>query len=171
MSRIRYAWAALIIGMLATSVAYAHDHGAAVEIDHPWARPTPPVKPVHGAAYLTLTNTSDKAVLLTGVSTPVTDHASIHESKNVDGNMRMEKLSGGLGIEPGQTVKFTPGGYHIMLMNMAEPLVAGTAFPITLEFKGGSSVQTEVQVGAEPTMEGHAMGGDSMEGHSMGDDH
>ncbi|MGP4844765.1 copper chaperone PCu(A)C [Marinobacter sp. 1Y8] len=162
MKRIRFTCAALVIGVLGSSGVFAHGHGAAVKVSHSWARPTPPVKPVHGAAYLTLTNTSDEAMVLTGVTTPVTDNASIHETQKVDGSLRMEKLSGGLDIEPGQTVTFTPGGYHIMLMNMPEPLVEGAAFPITLEFKGGSAVQADVQVG-----DGPAMGGDSMEGHSM----
>tara|TARA_R100000687_G_C6369589_1_gene127356 strand:+ start:146 stop:646 length:501 start_codon:yes stop_codon:yes gene_type:complete len=159
----KFAWAALVVGVLGSNVAFAHDHGAVVEVSHPWARATPPVKPVHGAAYLTLTNTSDEAVVLEGVTTPVTDKASIHETQKVDGNMRMEKLKGGLEIEPGQTVKFAPGGYHVMLMDMDEPLVAGSHFPITLEFQGGLTEQVEIQVGDEPEMGGHSMGDHSKE--------
>jgi copper(I)-binding protein len=62
-------------------------------------------------------------------------------------------------IPPGQTVTFTPGGTHIMLMGLKKPLAAGQSFPLTLTFTHAAPVTVEVKV--------RALGGGS--GGTMGD--
>lgn len=38
-------------------------------------------------------------------------------------------------LPPGQTVKLEPGGYHVMLINLVQPLAAGQTVPLTLTFQ------------------------------------
>jgi copper(I)-binding protein len=51
-----------------------------------------------------------------------------------------------LPIAPGAPITFSPGGYHIMLMGLTQPLSAGQTFPLTLTFADGSKVATTVTV-------------------------
>ena len=76
-----------------------------------------------------------------------------------NGVMTMRPLDKGLTIDPGKTVKLSPGGYHLMLFDLKSPLKQGDTLPITLEFEkaGKVAVSLEVQgVGAQ------APGGGSM---------
>ena len=44
------------------------------------------------------------------------------------------------------TVKLQPGGYHVMLMDLAKPLTKGERFQVTLQFAHGASKAVSVQV-------------------------
>lgn len=153
--------ASLTLGMLAASVeTQAHEtHRDGIQVGHPWARPTPPVPPINGAAYFEITNHRDVPVVLEGATTAVTEHASIHRTRAVDGVMRMEAVEGGLDIPAGETIRFQPGGYHLMLMNLGEPLVEGGKFPVTLHFRDQDDLVLDVWVErgpeSKPAMEMH----------------
>ncbi|BES73057.1 copper chaperone PCu(A)C [Marinobacter nanhaiticus D15-8W] len=154
--------ATLACVVLATSAALAQEsphHG--IQVDHPWARPTPPVKPINGAAYFTIKNHGDKSVVLEGVSTPVTGMASIHRTREEAGTMRMDAVEGGLEIPAGGTVRFEPNGYHVMLMGLDEPLKEGESFSLTLEFVHRDDIELDVQIEHGPSS---APGGE-MSGH------
>jgi copper(I)-binding protein len=51
------------------------------------------------------------------------------------GVMKMRPVENGLTIEPGKTVKLAPGGYHLMMMDLKQPLKRGDKVPVTLEFE------------------------------------
>ena len=44
------------------------------------------------------------------------------------------------------TVKLKPGGYHIMLMELANPLKKGRTFKVTLEFESGKNQTVKATV-------------------------
>lgn len=105
-----------------------------------------------GAIYLALTG-GVQADRLMGVSTPVAAMADVHESTAEGGVMRMRPVAA-LPIPPGKTVTFAPGGYHIMLMALRHPLLAGQTFPLTLTFEHAGPMTVDVRVlaiGAEAT--------------------
>jgi copper(I)-binding protein len=52
----------------------------------------------------------------------------------------------GFAIEPGKTVKLAPGGYHLMMMDLKNPLKQGNKLPITLEFEKAGEVQVSLDV-------------------------
>ena len=52
-----------------------------------------------------------------------------------NGVMTMRPLDKGLAIEPGKTVKLAPGGYHLMLMDLKNPLKQGDKVPLTLRVR------------------------------------
>ncbi len=60
--------------------------------------------------------------------------------------MIMKPLSGGLAIPSGRDIVLGPGGYHIMLQELAHPLAAGDSFPLVLHFQRAGDQTVDVEV-------------------------
>ena len=134
--------------------------GAALEVTDAWARPTIPTRP--GAGYFTLTNTGDEPALLIGAEAERAEKVEIHTTEERNGVINMNRLES-LKVSPGETVVFEPGGHHLMLMGLAEPLAVGEVFPAALIFEDAGEVAVEFTVGAEPP-ESEPSGGDGRSG-------
>jgi copper(I)-binding protein len=119
---------------------------SAISLEHVWARATPGTATT-GAVYLTLTD-NGRPDRLVGVSTPIAAMAGVHETIQDNGVMKMRPVAGGIALDPGKPVTFTPGGYHIMLMGLKSPLKAGDSFPLTLAFEHAQSITVSVHVEA-----------------------
>jgi copper(I)-binding protein len=138
--------------MLVTSAA-AHDYTLGdIHIMKPWSRPLPAVS-VNGAAYMTLTNTGNAPDRLVSVTTPAASKAELHNHIMEGGLMKM-RPAGAVEIAPGHPTMLQPGGLHVMLMGLTEPLVAGNAFPLTLNFERAGSIDVKVMI-FEPEETGH----------------
>ena len=128
-------------------------------ITQAWSRATPGGAKI-AAGYLTIENKGAAADRLIGAAVDVAARVEVHEMSMKDGVMTMRQLDKGLAIEPGKTVKFAPGGYHLMLMDLKSPLKQGDKLPVTLEFEkaGRVKVALDVQgVGAQgPAAAGHS---------------
>lgn len=97
--------------------------------------------------YLTITNTGQTNDRLISVSSARSGKAEIHEMAIDHDVMIMRELPKGLEIPAGKSVKLSPGGYHLMLMNIAEPLKQGQVNKLTLKFEKSGAVDVEVPVG------------------------
>ncbi len=117
-----------LIATLAASPSYAQ----AVNIQSAWANPTVPGQ-TSSSAFMKLTASSDTRLI--AVSTPVAGVAEVHEMKMSGAMMTMRAVTGGLPLPKGKTIDLTPGGYHIMLMDLKQPLAKGSSIPLTLVFK------------------------------------
>jgi copper(I)-binding protein len=84
-------------------------------------------------------------VRLVGVSSPVAGVAELHEMKLEDGVMRMRPLAG-LDIPAGTTVELKPGGNHLMLMDLKQPLARGTTVPLTLHLRNTAGELSKLQL-------------------------
>lgn len=128
----------------------------AIAVTEAWARATPPGADV-GAAYVTVENRGASEERLVGVSSPVAESVMIHETGEENGVARMRPLDAPV-IPAGDTLAMQPGGVHIMLMGLLQPLKEGESIPLTLEFGSAGAVTLEVEVaplGAEaPTGHG-----------------
>ena len=62
------------------------------------------------------------------------------------GEMTMQELVDGLALTAGETVTFEPGSYHVMLLDLVEPLEVGDEIDLTLEFEQAGSVSLTVEV-------------------------
>ena len=138
--------------------AAAHDYTlGSLKIGHPWARATPPSAP-SGGGFLTVTNTGTTADRLVSATSPAAGQIQIHEMK-MDGTiMRMRELENGLEIPPGATVTLAPGGLHLMMMGLKDPLKEATRVPVTLVFEKAGKIDVELQVmalGASPDAHKH----------------
>ena len=110
-----------------------------LEVNNAWAGATPG-KAENGAAYVTITSpTADRLI---SASTPAAKKAELHTMSMQGMVMKMRPISG-VDIPAGQAVSLKPGGEHIMLMGLNQPLREGQSFPLTLDFeKAGPRVVT-----------------------------
>ena len=67
------------------------------------------------------------------------------EDGHSDGAMMMQPIDG-IEVPAGGSVSLEPGGIHIMLLELAEPLEAGTSFDLTLILDDGEEHQVSVEV-------------------------
>ncbi len=132
--------AALVYALVVYGVAEAAR--TTVRITGAWVRATVPGQPVAGA-YLDLE--SPVAVRLVGISSPVAKRGEVHDTKEVDGMMTMRPVAG-LALPAGTMVKLAPGGLHIMLFDLKQPLRAGSDIALTLTFetRAGTRFKQEV---------------------------
>lgn len=119
------------------------DAAATVQVADALCRPTPVGRKTTGC-YLTLTADADDR--LVSVSSPVAGRAQIHESRVESNMMMMYELKEGLPLPAGQAVELKPGGNHIMLLAVAEPLTAGDTVALTLTFASAPPVEVTARV-------------------------
>ena len=133
------ATAALTLSLLA-SCAVAQE--GSIEKKDAWARATPGGAQT-AAAYVTVASaTGDK---LTGASSPVAKEAQLHSMNMENGVMKMRQVDG-IDLPAGKTVTLQPGGYHIMLTGLTQPLTEGQMFPLTLTFAKAGPHEVKVMV-------------------------
>ena len=125
------------VAMLAVATASAQT--GQLQVENAWARATPG-RSETGAAYLTIESpTGDRLV---AASTPVAKKAGLHTMEMSGMVMKMRPIAG-VDIPAGQPVTLAPGGMHIMLLGLKQPLKAGQSFPLTLRFeKAGTRTVT-----------------------------
>ena len=138
--------ALLLASLLGAPLAMAQAAKAGlVEIGHPYARSTAAGQAM-SSAYLSLKN-AGKGDKLLSVSTPVASVVEMH-SMSMDGNvMRMRQIDA-IDLPAGQVVELKPGGLHLMLMGLKQPLATGSQFEMTLVFEQAGPVKVQVQVAA-----------------------
>jgi copper(I)-binding protein len=117
----------------------------AVRVEQAWARASAG-KATTGAAYVTLVGGMQPDRLL-GITTDAAKNAELHESFTDNGVMKMRPAPG-FAIPAGKTVTLAPGGYHVMLLGLQRPLVAGEHFPLTFRFEHAGPVTVDVEVRA-----------------------
>lgn len=97
------------------------------------------------AAYMTLRNSSGHSVTVQGVQSAAAAHVMIHET-SLQGGMSRMRPHAQIVIAAGATVKLEPGGLHVMLQGLAQPLNVGQSVPLVVLLTDGTSVQAEARV-------------------------
>ncbi len=166
----RYAtkWFAIAAALITVGALAALARAAEPEIGltNAWVRPTLGAGRTT-AAYVTITNTGTAADRLTAADAPGAGSVEIHTSGMKDGVMRMRRLEG-LEIPGGGTVTMAPGGFHIMIIDVEEPVQVGSVVPLTLTFEGAGSITTDATVSMTPPGAADAAPKADM-GENMGD--
>jgi copper(I)-binding protein len=115
-----------------------------IEVSRSWARAT--TSRAHsGAAYVTIMNSGAASDKLVSVSTPVAGRAELHTHIKDGDIMRMRQVQH-IEVGPNAMVTLQPGGLHIMMMDLKQPLKKGTTFPMTLVFEKAGETTVEVAV-------------------------
>jgi copper(I)-binding protein len=135
--------------------------GSTIEVTDAWARSSPAVADA-GAAYMVLTNPGDvdDALVSASVADTVAATVELHETRAAGG-----MGGGGMGdtstttpmmemvpvdridVPAGESVSLEPGGLHIMLLGLVEPLAVGDELELTLTFEVAGDVVVTVVVG------------------------
>lgn len=144
-----YRTIAMITALLVVSAGLTHplsaaEKGKTIQIDKPWARASI-IKTHPAAAYLTIINLGGKPDRLVMVSSPVTENVSIHRSEMTNDVMRMKPVHN-LPLEPGARVTVEPGGLHLMLTKLREPLRKGNSLPLTLTFEVAGRIDVQAPI-------------------------
>ena len=144
-----------------TDVRWLLDHRSrsagseAIRVEGVWSRPTaahgsvterPAPESAPGVIYLSIVNGGVQDERLVAVRTDVCDVVEIHETTHRDGSSRMTPVAGGVPIAAGETVRFAPGGLHVMLIGMRRDLLAGERYPVELVFESGRGMTIEAEV-------------------------
>lgn len=93
--------------------------------------------PGAAAGYVTIVNETDKPLRLMKVTSPAAEQVVLHRMMHADGAMRMVILPA-LEIDPHSTTVFAPGGMHLMLMGLKQPLSAGDTVDFSFQYEDGS---------------------------------
>ena len=160
---MKHLFRCLLFGLLLTSAGAGQVPAQQVKagelvIEDAWSRATPAGATV-GAGYLVITNSGTVADRLVGGTTDAARALEFHRMTMKDGMMTMEHIADGLRIEPGNSIAFTPGGDHIMFVDLHAPLKQGDKLQATLQFEraGKAEVTFQVQsVGSRGPTAGHS---------------
>ena len=121
-------------------VALAQQNG--IRVENAWSRVA--MQGGTGVVYLTITDSGAPDRLMS-IAAPVAAKAELHESFTEHGVAKMRAVAA-LPVVQGKPVTLAPGGYHIMLMGLKQPLRQGDSFPVTLSFEQSGQVTATVTV-------------------------
>lgn len=128
--------------------------GTGITVDNAWTNATPPGATV-GAGYMTIRNGDEAAARLSGMASGAAERVELHTMSMDNGVMTMRPVEGGLEIPAGGAVELKPGGLHLMLIGLKQPLAEGTTVPVTLVFDSGARVDVALAVRAIGDGHGH----------------
>lgn len=128
----------------------------AVEVSDVWARTTAPSQ-TSGAVYLTISAPDGDALMRASVPTDIAGKTELHETTSDGAShsdamamdetktqaMKGMKQVSSIHIPKGETVTLKPGGYHVMLLDLAAPIADGQKIPVTLTFEHAGTVEVE----------------------------
>lgn len=125
--------------VLSTSTALAQ-----TTVKEPWVRGTVAEQRATGA-FMQLS--SAQGGRLVSVASPLAGVVEVHQMA-MDGHTMKMRAVGALELPAGRTVELKPGGYHVMLMDLKQPLKAGDSVPLTLVIEGRDGKRETVELKA-----------------------
>ena len=111
-----------------------------VEVKDAWVRAPAPGQKVAGA-YMELVSRTH--TVLTVVASPAAARVELHSTSMEEGVMRM-RLVARIELPAGKPVKLAPGGLHIMLVDIKQPLKPGDKVPLILTVQRADLVSRSV---------------------------
>ncbi|MSQ69879.1 MAG: copper chaperone PCu(A)C [Betaproteobacteria bacterium] len=131
---------AVLAGMLIAMSSMAQ-----VVVTKPWVRGTVPGQKATGA-FMEIS--SAEPVELVSIASPAAGLVEIHEMI-LEGTVMKMRAIAKLDVPAGRKVELKPGGYHVMMMELAKPLKKGDTVPLKLIFRGKDRKPVTVEVKAE----------------------
>lgn len=137
-------WLALALALLAPA-AIGHDHDKGdIQVRHPWSRATPPGAKV-GVAYMEIRNRGGQADKLLAASTPIARAVEMHITQREGEVMKMRQVQA-FEIPARERYALRPGGSHLMLVELKQPLEQGERFTMRLRFERAGELEIELEV-------------------------
>jgi copper(I)-binding protein len=141
-TKMKSLFLAAALALTAFSYSNAQD---AITVTDVWVREVPPTSTVT-AAYMNIANSGSEDDRLTGVSSPAADKAEIHASSVDDKGVAKMEMVDGVPVPAGGKAELKPGGYHIMLIGLKEPLADKENVEMVLEFQKAGKVTVNAAV-------------------------
>ena len=130
---------------IAGCALFATQAAAEVTVTEAWVRGTVAAQKATGA-FMKIRSTEDAKIV--GAASPSASIVEVHEMAMKDNVMTMRAVDE-LPLPAGKTVELKPGGYHVMLIDLAKPLAAGDKVPVTLTIVGKDGKKSTLEVKAE----------------------
>lgn len=119
--------------------------GPKITIQDAWARPSAGAD-MNGAIYFRIVNDGKEADKLISADTPSAQAAEVHESMADDNGVMSMKPRENVEVSAGGEVEFKPGGLHVMLVDLKQPLAVGDEVSLTLRFEKAGEIVLNVKV-------------------------
>lgn len=132
----------LIATALTLALGSACLHAQTVDVRNAWVRSTVPGQKGTGA-FMSLT--AQENTRLVRVDSPVAGVAEVHEMK-MDGDVMKMRALPGLDLPAGKTIELKSGSYHLMLMDLKQPLPKDTTVPLVLHLKNAKGVESRLEL-------------------------
>lgn len=130
-------------------------------------RAMPPGSPASGAFFI-LHNPSEHPAVVVGGRTDAAASVELHTHIEEDGQFKMRQIDR-IEVPAGAQVTLEPGGLHVMLIGLSQPLAEGDTVRLTLDFEGGHSQEFALPVQAIAAGSGgHKGHGGGHKGHGGG---
>lgn len=97
------------------------------------------------AGYFELRNGTDTTLRLIGASSATVRAIEMHETVQKDGLSRMRRLDA-VEIAPGDSVRFEPGGRHLMLFGVESADAGDPPLEMTLQLDGSAPITVKFEV-------------------------
>ena len=94
------------------------------------------------AAYMTLSNRANSDRTLAAFSSEFAESVELHNHIHSEGQMQMRQVEE-LTLAAGKTLRFAPGGYHLMLMGVSEELQSLERISINVTTLNGQNLVVE----------------------------
>jgi len=114
-------------------------------VQQPWTRAAG--QGATGGGFLSISNRGAAADRLLSASSPDARAVELHTMIRDGDVMRMRPVAS-VEIPAGQTVALRPGGLHLMLIGLSQPLREGDAVPVVLRFERAGQVEVALSVQA-----------------------
>ena len=128
-------------GTTGTATAAAPAQGLAVER----AYLVMPAGQGPAAAYFVVRNGGTTPDTVVAVDTPEAGPATMHQTRIVGGSASMA-IADRVAVAAGASLRFAPGGYHVMVGPLVRPLVRGESLALTVRFAHGAPVTARARV-------------------------
>jgi copper(I)-binding protein len=137
-------WVAFALALMsAPAVAHNHEKGD-IQVRHPWSRATPPGAKV-AVAYMEIRNVGSQPDRLLSATTAVAQRVEMHVTQRDGEVMKMRQVKA-FEIPARERTTLRPGGSHLMLVDLAQPLRKGERFTMLLRFERAGELEIELEV-------------------------
>jgi hypothetical protein len=137
--------AALTMGSILASAMGAR--ASDIVVIDAFARASATPRASSGVVYLSISNNGSDEDRIVSVSTPLASSAMLHQTVDENGVMKMNHVDN-LAVPAGSSLKLAPGGTHIMLMGLKEPLKEGESMPLTVTFAKAGKIELSARIGS-----------------------
>jgi copper(I)-binding protein len=135
----------VFVALVLVAAACGDDDDEGIGVEGAWARTSPRMANA-GAVYLQVTSPEADRLVAASVEASVAARTEVHETAMGDDDVMTMREVAGIDLPAGETVSLQPGGFHIMLLDLAAPLETGDTFDVTLTFESGGERVVAVEV-------------------------
>lgn len=131
-------------GCLASSDDHREPMASTVAMENQWANSA---ETGMAAVFGTFSNEGERDARIVSGESRIAGRVEVHEVvPDASGAMAMRPKEDGLTVPAGGTRELIPGGDHLMLMDLKEPLQPGADVSLTVVFEDGSTLPVTAQI-------------------------